>query len=63
MEKMMSMLTIRSPKEDENGAEHEYCIRCGRKLKNAESRKLGLGKVCEMKWKLQQTNRLFGQKQ
>lgn len=63
MESMMSTKTIGSPRENENGGEHEYCIRCGRKLKNAESRKLGLGKVCEMKWKLQQTNRLFSHKQ
>jgi hypothetical protein len=26
--------------------EHEYCLRCGRKLKNPEARRLGYGKVC-----------------
>lgn len=26
--------------------EHEYCLRCGRKLKSAENRQRGMGKVC-----------------
>ena len=29
---------------------YETCIRCGRKLKNEESKKLGFGKVCWEKW-------------
>lgn len=29
---------------------YERCIRCGRKLKNEESKKLGFGKVCFEKW-------------
>ena len=29
---------------------YERCIRCGRKLKNEESKKLGFGKVCWEKW-------------
>lgn len=26
--------------------EHENCLRCGRKLKNPDARKLGYGAVC-----------------
>ena len=29
---------------------YEKCIRCGRKLKSAESKELGFGKVCYEKW-------------
>ena len=31
--------------------EYQYCLRCGRKLKNAEYRKIGMGKVCQEKSK------------
>lgn len=30
--------------------EHTICIRCGRKLKTPESRKLGFGAICYKKW-------------
>ena len=26
--------------------QHDYCLRCGRRLKNVEARKLGYGAVC-----------------
>jgi len=29
--------------------EHEYCLRCGRKLKNPIARQKGYGVVCEKK--------------
>lgn len=29
--------------------EHEYCLRCGRKLKNADARVLGYGTICYKK--------------
>ena len=29
--------------------EYEFCIRCGRKLKNPKSRLIGYGIVCEKK--------------
>ena len=29
--------------------EHEICLRCGRKLKNPDARKLGYGAVCYKK--------------
>lgn len=29
--------------------EHEYCLRCGRKLKNPIARQKGYGAVCEKK--------------
>ncbi len=31
--------------------EHEYCLRCGRKLKNPIARQKGYGAVCERKLK------------
>ena len=31
--------------------EYEYCLRCGRKLKNSEARKIGYGVVCLKKMK------------
>lgn len=31
--------------------EYEFCLRCGRKLKSIEARKIGYGKVCEKKAK------------
>ena len=39
--------------------EHEYCLRCGRKLKNAEARLKGYGIVCEKKMKREQKKKLF----
>lgn len=39
--------------------EHEYCLRCGRKLKNSEARMKGFGAVCEKKMKHSNRNRLF----
>lgn len=32
---------------------HEVCIRCGRKLKNEESRELGFGPTCYKKWQVE----------
>ena len=29
--------------------EYEFCLRCHRRLKNEEARKIGYGKVCEKK--------------
>lgn len=41
--------------------EHEYCLRCGRKLKNPDARILGYGTVCYSKIKTDNTTkkRLF----
>ena len=41
--------------------EHEYCLRCGRKLKNPEARLLGYGVVCyqKIKQKSDTSNKLF----
>ena len=40
--------------------EHEHCLRCGRKLKNPDARRLGYGAVC---YKKMQTSgkRLFNE--
>lgn len=37
--------------------EYQYCLRCGRKLKNSKARKLGYGIICYKKSK--QKKRLF----
>ena len=29
--------------------DHEYCLRCGRKLKDKDARKIGYGKTCYKK--------------
>ena len=39
--------------------EYDYCLRCGRKLKNPEARIKGYGMVCEKKMMVKQKNRLF----
>lgn len=39
--------------------EHEFCLRCGRKLKNPEARKIGYGVVCLKKMKATVKNKLF----
>ena len=39
--------------------EFERCLRCGRKLRTAEARKLGYGKICSEKMKLKRTKPLF----
>ena len=33
----------------EENKEHEFCLRCGRKLKNLRARRIGFGAVCERK--------------
>ena len=32
--------------------DHEYCLRCGRKLKNPSAREKGYGAICERKMKV-----------
>lgn len=39
--------------------EYEYCLRCGRKLKNEEARKKGYGIICERKLKHETRQKLF----
>lgn len=39
--------------------EHEYCLKCGRKLKKQEARLLGYGSVCYEKIKVHKTSPLF----
>ena len=41
--------------------EYKNCLRCGRKLKSEESKKLGFGKVCWEKWQHEtEAKKLFG---
>ena len=39
--------------------DYEKCLRCGRKLKNEEARKIGYGKICLEKIQKEKKNRLF----
>ena len=41
--------------------EHEFCLRCGRKLRNPKTRLIGLGPVCERKslQEYEQSRKLF----
>lgn len=42
--------------------EYEFCLRCGRKLKNPEARAKGYGVICEKKLKNSLKSRLFDPK-
>ena len=39
--------------------DHEFCLRCGRKLKNPIAREKGYGAVCEKKIQIIDTRKLF----
>ena len=39
--------------------DHEFCLRCGRKLKNPIAREKGYGAVCEKKMAAEHAARLF----
>ena len=39
--------------------DHEFCLRCGRKLKNPTARIKGYGAICERRLKSEQEGRLF----
>lgn len=41
--------------------DHDYCLRCGRRLKNPEARERGYGVVCFRKLQISMTNKLFGE--
>lgn len=39
--------------------EHEFCLRCGRKLRNKQTREVGYGAVCLKKLQVEDSKRLF----
>lgn len=39
--------------------EHEFCLRCGRRLKNPIAREKGYGAICEKKLRITDTRKLF----
>ena len=39
--------------------DHEFCLRCGRRLKNPVAREKGYGIVCERKMKVENVRNLF----
>lgn len=45
-----------------NKTEHEFCLRCGRRLKNPEARTIGYGAVCRRKIQGMGKNLLSGYK-
>lgn len=46
-------------KEGAELKEHEFCLRCGRRLKNVDSRRLGYGKICVEKLSVEIKRPLF----
>lgn len=42
-----------------NDKDYIYCLRCGRKLRNPEYRKIGMGKICQEKAKREKATPLF----
>ena len=40
--------------------DHEFCLRCGRRLKNPVARERGYGNVCYLKMVVERGTRLFG---
>lgn len=43
--------------------DHEFCLRCGRKLKNPEAREVGYGMICKRKLQIDNVKRLFDSEQ
>ena len=39
--------------------DHEFCLRCGRKLKNPIAREKGYGIICEKKVRIMNNHKLF----
>ena len=39
--------------------DHEFCLRCGRRLKNPVAREIGYGAICQKKLDTSAINRLF----
>lgn len=39
--------------------DHEFCLRCGRKLRNPDARQVGYGAVCLRKMKVERSRQLF----
>ena len=39
--------------------DHEFCLRCGRKLRNKQTREIGYGAVCLKKLQVEDSKRLF----
>lgn len=45
---------------DQTNTDHEFCLRCGRKLKNPNARAIGYGSVCLRKIKeIEKVTKLF----
>lgn len=47
------------PEEERKELIHNRCLRCGRRLKKEEHRKLGYGPICYEKIKINTKTRLF----
>ena len=39
--------------------DHEFCLRCGRKLRNPQAREIGYGAVCLRKMRTEKSHQLF----
>lgn len=57
---MITAITTTCHQEEESaGLVHNYCLRCGRKLKNDRYKKLGYGPVCLKKIEQNKFKKLF----
>lgn len=59
--KITSSVSVKKENVTDLSTENEYiyCLRCGRKLKNPENKKRGMGKICWEKSKTDNKKRLF----
>lgn len=54
---MITMNQEESSLEQSAIKEHEYCLRCGRRLKNLDARIKGYGPICYMKMRVEHSKR------
>lgn len=54
-----TITTIYHQEEEREKLMHSYCLRCGKKLKNIEYRKIGYGPICYQKVNVKNNIKLF----
>lgn len=56
---ILSIIKAKLCSNEKEVKEYTHCLRCGRKLKNPEAKKIGFGKVCLEKQQWEDKQRLF----